>query len=66
MRKPVKRRNPHAVALRRLGQKVIPNKKAYSRKGRSKDRPFAIPALYPAASFRITLYKRPCWEEGQA
>ncbi|NBC31598.1 MAG: hypothetical protein GVY13_02875 [Alphaproteobacteria bacterium] len=55
MRKPVKRRNPHAVALRRLGQKVIPNKKAYSRKGRSKDRPFATPALYPAAPFRITL-----------
>ena len=55
MRKPVNRRNPYALSLRRLGQKVVPNKKAYTRKGRSKDRPFAIPTLYPAGAFRITL-----------
>ena len=42
MHKQRKRRNPYAAALRRLGQKVIPNKKVYSRKGRSKDRPFLL------------------------
>jgi|GEM_PF-1923894 len=46
----VKPRNPYAVELRRLGRKVKPSKKAYTRKGRSKDRPFAIPApAHPAA-----------------
>ena len=37
-----KPRNPYAVALRRLGHKVKPNKKHYSRKGRSHDRPFDL------------------------
>lgn len=55
VRKPVNRRNPYALSLRRLGQKVVPNKKAYTRKGRSKDRPFAIPTLYPAGAFCLTV-----------
>jgi hypothetical protein len=46
----VKPRNPYAVELRRLGRKVKPSKKAYTRKGRSKDRPFAIPAPGGAAA----------------
>ena len=37
-----KPRNPYALALRRLGHKVKPNKKRYTRKGRSQDRPFGL------------------------
>lgn len=40
----VKQRNPYAVVLRRMGQKVKPSKKVYTRKGRSKDRPFGVSA----------------------
>lgn len=46
MRKSRKVRSPYAVVLRRLGQKVVPSKKAYTRKGRSKDRPFPVLWLY--------------------
>ena len=35
-------RNPFAVALRKKGHAVIPSKKAYTRKGRSKDRTFDV------------------------
>jgi hypothetical protein len=41
-RKRPKPRSPYAVELRRLGHKVKPSKKAYTRKGRSKDRPFDV------------------------
>jgi hypothetical protein len=38
----LKPRSPYAVELRRLGQKVKPNKKRYTRKGRSQNRPFDV------------------------
>jgi hypothetical protein len=41
-RKRLKPRSPYAVELRRLGQKVKPNKKRYTRKGRSQNRPFDV------------------------
>jgi hypothetical protein len=41
-RKRLKPRSPYAVELRRLGQKVKPSKKRYTRKGRSQNRPFDV------------------------
>lgn len=41
VRKP-KRRNPYAAVVRRLGHKIKPSKKIYTRKGRSKHRPFVV------------------------
>ena len=40
-RKP-KRRNPYAALVRRLGHRIKPSKKIYTRKGRSKHRPFGV------------------------
>ena len=42
MARKLKRRNPYAAAVRRLGHKIKPSKKIYTRKGRSKYRPLGI------------------------
>ena len=47
-RQPRRPRNPFAVPLRRRGHGVEPNKKAYTRKGRSKDRPFDVSGAFAA------------------
>ena len=49
-----KPRSPLAALLRRMGHKVKPSKKRYSRKGRSQDRPFDVLCIrvFPSAAVR--------------
>ena len=52
-----KPRSPFAALLRRMGHKVKPSKKRYSRKGRSQDRPFDVFChhVFPSAVVRYQI-----------